>query len=879
MRASIPALFLLSCTTGEPEAAVDPVPTGDGIFLHGCPVASESRARLVVDPEEQLAGKWAVGTVGDALLMNEQAAFVITRPDADTTYWYYGGVVADAAALDGCTQLNDDKLEEIGLVLGQLDVAGQTESRVRAFRGDTMEVLADGSDGGDAIVRVTGTDATHWLVEYTLQAAAAGGSGRAFDVSYGSTVTVDYILSPDSPVLTTVVTVDGTEATPEQLFGAMLVTFGDTLDVHRYATSGISFSGLNLSSGIPWAAASDGAGAYAIAVGGVNMASMTISGVDILLDVDQALVTPIEPHQLGANQYVNYLSVGATDANSAVHHLQAVHATPVRDHAYTNVPIAGTVTDSNSGAPIAGATIRIQAQAPDAGWGDLDELRTDATGAFSGELPDFDTGWALRLQPSTAGRNVTDPTAVDLQSNAPIPLTLPPLGTLSFSITDTEGTPMASRVELVRDDGLTSRQFLFDSGDAPIPPGSWTWTATRGFEYAPVTGEVTVPESGSATLTVVLDRVIDTTGYLSADTHIHSEGSPDSRVMRTRQLLVAASHGLEIPVSTDHEKITSFADDLVAAGLDGLMGVVAGEEVTAVVPEHMTMFPTPPDGTERGGPVRWYGLDLEELVHAQRERGAGVVLLNHPGVLDQIGWDRQAGAPTRDDPESFGLSADAVLWSWDMDGLEVANGNGAIMYDGNGRFDDWMSMLNHGHPMTAVGASDDHGGTGTGFPCTWWASSTDDPTAFSEEEMVDSYVNGRAIVSMGAFARVTVNDEAEIGDLITDTDGQASVQLRIDALEEIAITSVKVFVDCDEVATLPADDPDGIIKLDTEVVVDITGDSHIVVAAFGEGGYPRGLPSTGSTTPRVFTNAIFVDGDGDGAWDGPGGKSCTYDLP
>jgi hypothetical protein len=30
--------------------------------------------------------------------------------------------------------------------------------------------------------------------------------------------------------------------------------------------------------------------------------------------------------------------------------------------------------------------------------------------------------------------------------------------------------------------------------------------------------------------------------------------------------------------------------------------------------------------------------------------------------------------------------------------------------------------------------------------------------------------------------------------------------------------------------------------------------------------------------PRFITNAIFVDADGNGIYDPPGGKDCTYDL-
>ena len=42
---------------------------------------------------------------------------------------------------------------------------------------------------------------------------------------------------------------------------------------------------------------------------------------------------------------------------------------------------------------------------------------------------------------------------------------------------------------------------------------------------------------------------------------------------------------------------------------------------------------------------------------------------------------------------------------------------------------------------------------------------------------------------------------------------------------------------------------------------------------------PRGLRTYDATrVPRVTTNPIYVDVDGNGAFDAPGGKTCTYDL-
>ena len=101
---------------------------------------------------------------------------------------------------------------------------------------------------------------------------------------------------------------------------------------------------------------------------------------------------------------------------------------------------------------------------------------------------------------------------------------------------------------LERENGTRLDLWLAGSGSTPIPPGAYTFTATRGYEYAPVTGTVEIPASGEGTMSAELVHLIDTTGFLSVDTHVHTSHSPDSRMGQGEQLLHAAAHGLEVVI-------------------------------------------------------------------------------------------------------------------------------------------------------------------------------------------------------------------------------------------------------------------------------------------------------------------------------------------
>jgi hypothetical protein len=405
----------------------------------------------------------------------------------------------------------------------------------------------------------------------------------------------------------------------------------------------------------------------------------------------------------------------------------------------------------------------------------------------------------------------------------------------AVDVTVTEGgAPSPARFAWSRSDGARQDDRIVGSGRVDLAPGDWTWTATRGFEYEPVTGSVTVAGGAPASVSVALDRVVDTTGWMSLDTHVHDAWSPDGSIMPEDQLRHAAAHGLEIVLHTDHEIIADHAGVAEAAGVASWVRSLLGEEVTAPIPEHMTMLTVVPDGTPRGGPVRWYGLDLPDLFAAMRARSqGGLNLFNHPGYMDLVGWDPVAAAPTITDPTLLGLPAGGSTWSFDFDGIEVMNGTASPFAGGNGRFEKWQSLLNAGHRILPVGCSDDHGGNEIGFPHTLVLLDAATPADATDAALRDALTAGHVTISAGAFVDVR-SGSAMPGDLVP-SDGTLPLAIHVEAPAAIDVTHVVVFVNCDEVAQVPADDPDGIVKLDTSLDLELSADATVTVAAFGAG--------------------------------------------
>lgn len=196
-----------------------------------------------------------------------------------------------------------------------------------------------------------------------------------------------------------------------------------------------------------------------------------------------------------------------------------------------------------------------------------------------------------------------------------------------------------------------------------------------------------------------------------------------------------------------------------------------------------------------------------------------------------------------------------------------------------------MSFWNGGHRVTGIGVTDVHNLNAPGQPRTFFRVPQDDLAAFKPSWLADSVKAGHAMISAGAFARVRVDGKGAKktagsfngpGDLVTIKGGAVALQVSIEALPEIDVSRVVVLANCDTVADVKTTAPNGTIKLAKTFALALQKDSHIVVLAFGKEPMPKGFRRVDAAkVPRVITNPIRVDVDGDGVWTPPGGKTCT----
>jgi len=246
----------------------------------------------------------------------------------------------------------------------------------------------------------------------------------------------------------------------------------------------------------------------------------------------------------------------------------------------------------------------------------------------------------------------------------------------------------------------------------------------------------------------------------------------------------------------------------------------------------------------------------------------------------------------------------------------------------------WMNLLNQGIVSTAIADTDTHTVVDleTAGARTWTPSSSDAPSAISDAEIAQAVSGGRAVGGQGVYVQTRLVEGAALADfslggstLVSATDGsvdlvihvQAPVWAPYDTIEiyrnastRVAQTSGGIPTLYDAVPTttlvagtdftvgstpLPIALP-GASRLETHLTVPLTGltrDEWIVVVVKGTPGvsppmfpvFPRNLSAAQNPTladlvnvtasesgvrALGFTNALFVDVDGNGAYDPPG---------
>ncbi len=811
------------------------------------PAEGRAVAGRITSEDQLLGGLKPKGRVGDILLANGRIALVIEDARPSDGYGVAGGEILDVDLVgpDGPLGLSLFNEMFLGLLAETVDP-------------DEVTVMADGSDGGAAVVRATGNLAPVWLLEECCS--------FLFPRYLRSEVALDYILEPGAEAVAIRMTVRNDQTYTQQASSFLTVMIGGD-GMTRYAPE-VGFDeeadfGTQRFLGFVSERISH---AWVVPESRSLYFMISQSGVQVFQSPGAAL--PACEDTLFELGHFVVAGGDATELEAAIRRLEG---SPELN------AVEGTVTEAD-GAPVAGA--RVHATGPDGAY--LSMARTDGEGRYRLELEPGN----VRVQAWADNRWPTEEVSVTLgEEDETADLSFGPVGFLGWVVRDGEEVEIPARVMVIPQDaeapsapaafGESTHPYgaiVYDftlpgRGEAPLRPGTYRVVASRGYEYELAEAVVELAEGETADLELTLERSVDTEGWLCGDFHVHTLYSPDSNDLPELKTSAAAAYGVELPVATDHRYVGELQPSVDELGLNRWLRWYPGQEITTVVYGHFNAYPLEGRADQpNNGAIDWVGLEAPELFATVRDYSTDPVLqVNHPRSGSAMGgYFIYAGL----DPETLEV-ANPEGWSTNFDAIEVFNGSGWSS-NRDETVLDWFGMLNHRYVVTATGNSDSHNAvwSDVGYPRNYLHLGTDVPDEVDGEMLRDTVRRGEFVVSGGLFITAETGGGTLPGGVAAADGGAVELHVRIQAPTWMDADHLEVFVDGVAVETVALDesteDPDNpVVRLDRTFTLELAGDAWVVVAAWADSTLD---PVTRNKQPFGVTNPIYIDADGDGAY-------------
>ena len=704
------------------------------VWLIACGPADNAgfaRASVIEDLDGAIGGPKAIARTGDLILENDKIRLGILAARTSMGPGLHGGSIVDADLRW------DDARFPAGYGRDQLAEIFPTVN-LNISKVDTVEIVADGADGGPAIVRTTGGAEPFLTLLLPIWALV-----KAPDLA----MVTEYEIRPGEPWVTirTTATIpwDGTSA--PALTGEVAPGSDDGLPLLPLAVeTGAAFGDFYLQGGsidvfVPDMGFDEDGEVYLAGLAGQNtfldpFRFPIVTGVGDglsygLAPVDGAAYVPLftssqtaifgagvagDPELRGrfapnsAFTYERRFYIGNGDVGSVLDGWMTASAAPSGE-------VRGQVVESSDRRPVSDIDVfvfRPGAERPYSMWRTDADPRDDVRdGSFGGRLPPGD--WELLVH--RRGRQDGDRLPVTVVEGESVDVLLASLrpGRVSFEIRDEVGRLVPAKISIFRADGESRQDPVLGDGrvagwpeavlfapygaiDTELPDGSYVAVASRGVEYEiDWTEPFDVAEGQSHLVPLEVERSVQTDGWVSADLHVHAQPSHDSGVTLEERVATMVCEGVEFFSSTDHDSITNYAPVVEDLGLEPWVQTAIGEETTTIEIGHFLAFPLAIDYlADAFGAFDWTGQTPATIIAAMRAEGqaAGTeptVFIGHPrdgilGYFDQYGLDPYAGLPGIDGPGAPVIQRPVLSGANDLlktdnfdlsfDGLEMLNG-------------------------------------------------------------------------------------------------------------------------------------------------------------------------------------------------------------
>ena len=404
-----------------------------------------------------------------------------------------------------------------------------------------------------------------------------------------------------------------------------------------------------------------------------------------------------------------------------------------------------------------------------------------------------------------------------------------------------------------------------------VPAGEYRILVGRGIEYSLAEGSVALGNDGKEQLAFSIKREVDTAGWVACDTHVHTRthsGHGDSTVQE--RMVTLAGEGIELPIATDHNVHIDHRPFAKEAGVDRYFTPVIGNEVTTKI-GHFNIFPVKPGAELPDHKLTDWDAIADSINQVD---GVKAIILNH--ARDIHSNVRPFGPALFNDAVGENVKG----WRFRANAMETANSS-ANQTDIMQMFRDWMTMLNRGLNITPVGCSDSHDVSRhfVGQGRTYIRCNDRDPGNIDVEQAVNSFVQGRVMVSYGLLTNLRVNNRYGSGELARVGGDTVKVNVRVQGPHWTTASRVQLFANGTVIreATMSANDdsaPAKRLDWNTEWIIPRPShDVHLVAIATGPGitspHWKTALPYQPTSpdfepTSLGCSGAVWLDVDGDG---------------
>ncbi|MFN4180338.1 MAG: CehA/McbA family metallohydrolase [Armatimonadota bacterium] len=818
-----------------------------GLGLLVSVVAAQVKAFVAQSPSDLPLTRRVGGRVGDIVLRNEKITVVITAAEHVHRSAASGGNIVDVA-LANAKGRGADELDQIFLFLGRYPRQGRYNSVRISSSGSNgvAEVVAEGVDSEDGSLKLR--------TVYRLEAGKPYLLIRTFVTNMGNKTLTKFDFGD---------AVQWGNSRPfAPLFGFGIQRRTETLDWVGAEGHGIAYA---------WCTAQ-----------GRNRIINGLGWSDPI-----AVTTDLPPGE--TISYERYF-IAATSLAEAAKIAWTIQGKKLHE-------VKGSVLSRATGKPVIG--IRVVAAAGNGRIltkGSTEPTaeplvatnHTNGKGEFTFWLPDG----SYRFQAKHVARLSLQDASLKLptQVTKPLELLVSGAGVLVFEVRDAQMkellparlTFFGLKNTATPDFGPNflstgAENYVFTAtgkGIRTIPPGTYRIYASRGLEYDVDVSEVNVPEQKPVKVTFTLKRSVDTTGWLSADFHMHCSNSFDSAVSLEDRIISCVAEGLEFIAITDHDFVTDPTPSIRKLGLERWISGAAGVEVTTRDMGHYNVFPLVPDPQKFGnGAIQWQNKTPEQIFGEVRNLpNRPLLIVNHPRFSTLAYF-----TPYGFNPDT--CTATKPGFSLDFDAMELCNGKAQTDLDILLR--DWFGLLNHGYRIIATAGSDSHTLTQdeVGYARNFVYLGFDDPREITPEKVVQALREGRNVVSLGPFVTFIADGEL-IGSLISKPKGDITFEIRVQAPNWVSVNEVELVANgiaikrwrLDEISSKGN-------SLDWRVRARVRPrrDAWYVVIVRGvEGGLEPILRpfrtfegQTYRVVPFAVTNPIWIDRDGNNIFDPP----------